>query len=63
MCRDHNREQAHRRIRQDAGLCLQPRRHQHDALREELAKQDVPSLSTLEALNKLFELAEKAKKK
>jgi len=34
-----------------------------DALREELAKLDVLSLSPLEALNKLFELAEKAKKK
>jgi DNA mismatch repair protein MutS len=36
---------------------------QDDALREELANLDVLSLSPLEALNKLFELAEKAKKK
>ena len=34
-----------------------------DALREELENLDVLSLSPLEALNKLFELAEKAKKK
>ncbi|MDE3089196.1 MAG: DNA mismatch repair protein MutS, partial [Chloroflexota bacterium] len=34
---------------------------QDDALREELANLDVLSLSPLEALNKLFELAEKAK--
>jgi DNA mismatch repair protein MutS len=34
-----------------------------DALRKELANLDVLSLSPLEALNKLFELSEKAKKK
>jgi hypothetical protein len=32
-------------------------------VRQELAQLDVLSLSPLEALNKLFELAEKAKKK
>ncbi len=36
---------------------------QDDALRQELADLDVLSLSPLEALNKLFELAQRAKKK
>ncbi len=35
---------------------------QNDTLREELANLDVLSLSPLEALNKLFELAQMAKK-
>jgi DNA mismatch repair protein MutS len=34
-----------------------------DPLRDEIAQLDVLSLSPLEALNKLFELAEKAKRK